>query len=125
MKNLIVGAWQKTVLSAWQKYGGRLMVLAFGPVLLWATPVIMTKAQAWFGYHLTPDQVRDYTLGTLGLIGTKLIVWLVNNGKVDRAVAEAQKLKSRFDGLATTVDKSAPDSVLSPIDDEPAELPGI
>jgi hypothetical protein len=129
--------------SLWTTYAGRVVAWALGPLLLWATPVIVQKAQQWFGYHLTPAEVKLTIVATATGIVVKLGIWLINNGKVDAIAARVNQLAGggvvagsssgpislKIDGkeLATAISAAAgthPSE--SPADSgEPADVPDI
>lgn len=74
------------LITAWKDYGGRFMAGLLSPVLVLAVPVVVAKAQQWFGYRLTPTQARDYMLVGAVAVVTPIVLWLVNNAKFEKVV---------------------------------------
>lgn len=131
---------KQALVTLWKDYAGRIVSWALAPVFVLAVPVVVAKAQHWFGYTLTPTQARDYMLAGAVLIITPLVIFLLNNAKFDAVVEYLAKrlgvtpatLQAHLDKLpATTVpslepgqgaDSQPPPAVGLP---EPALPPGL
>lgn len=127
---------RRALVTGWKDYGGRIIAWALNPVLILGVPVIVAKAQQWFGYHLTPTQVRDYMLVGAVAVVTPVVLWLINNAKFEKVVEYLAKRLgvtpavlsahlAQLDQPQLAAGAPAPPALPPPLDDEPADVPGI